>query len=301
MKDKIDDIKNLPKADVHNHLHLSGSQELFKQRYPTANINFPTSYNGLNGMIEFIYGHLNNIMTTDKDVVNFMEIAIESAIQDNVSLLEASVDIGLARFFNDSIENVIEEVKRLKEKYNPQIQFKPDFGVNKDLDLEKVYNYSTKCIDSGVFNGIDLYGQEAGKDLNPFIRIYDMAKDKGIKTKVHIGEFSDHTSIEKTILLLNPDEIQHGIRAVDSQKTMDMILERDIRLNICPSSNKALGAVADIETHPVRTLFDYGIKVTINTDDLILFNASVSDEYIKLINKNVFSLEEIDVIRINAF
>lgn len=301
MKTKIDNIKNLPKADVHNHLHLAGSQNLFKQRYPSANINFPKSYNGLNGMIEFIYGHLNNIMTTDKDVVNFMEIAIESAILDNITLLEASVDIGLARFFNNSIESVIEEVRRLKEKYKSQIQFNPDFGINKDLDLEKVYNYSKKCIDSGVFNGVDLYGQEADQDLNPFIRIYDLARYNGIKTKVHIGEFSDHTSIEKTILLLNPDEIQHGIRAVDSQKTMDMILERDIRLNICPTSNKALGAVAEIETHPVRTLFDYGIKVTINTDDLILFNASVSDEYIKLIKKNVFSLEEIEVIRNNAF
>ena len=293
-------IKALAKADVHSHLHLAGSQKRFAERYPDANIIFPNQFNGLSGMIDFIYGTLNKVMLTGEDVTNFMDIAIQSAIDDNIKLLEASVDAGLARFYDDSIEAVIDTVTRLKDTYKSQIDFKPDLGINKDLDLEKVYSDGVKCIESGVFSGIDLYGQEAGKDLNPFVRLYDMAKDHGLKTKVHIGEFSDYQTIENTIQLLKPHELQHGIRAIDSEKTMDLILQKNIRLNICPTSNLALGAVDQIERHPVRQLFDHGIKVTINTDDLILFNATITDEYLKLLQSQLFTFEEIVLLNNNA-
>ncbi|ARV09973.1 hypothetical protein BTO05_10115 [Winogradskyella sp. PC-19] len=291
----------LPKADVHSHLHLAGSQKRFKEKYPEANLTFPKSFDGLTGMIDFIYGHLNTIMVEGEDVINFMEIAIESAIDDNVTLLEASVDLNLSRFFDGKIEKVIEITKHLKEKYESQIDFKPELGINKDLEYEKVYNDGIKCIESGVFHSVDLYGQEVGKDLKPFVRFYDMAKDLGLKRKVHIGEFSDYESIDYTIKLLSPDELQHGLRAVDSERTMDSILENNIRLNICPTSNVLLGAVSNIEKHTIRQLFDHGIKVTVNTDDLILFDASVTDEFVKLAEAGIFTMEELHTIRKNGF
>ena len=294
-------ILKLPKADVHSHLHLAGSQARFNAAYPDAKVNFPQKYNGLPDMIDFIYGTLNKVMLTKDDVIQFMDIAIQSAIDDNVIYLEASVDVGLARFFDNSIEAVIDSVKGLKEKYKTKIDFKPDIGVNKDLDLDKVYSDGVKCLESNVFNGIDLYGKELGKDLKPFVRFYDIARDFGLKTKVHIGEFSDYHSVNDTIKLLNPDELQHGIRSADSDHTMDLILERDIRLNVCPTSNIMLGASKNLESYPIRKLYDHGVKLTVNTDDLILFNTTISDEFIKLINTNIFSYDEIKELNSNAF
>lgn len=296
-----DSFLKLPKADVHNHFHLGGSQEKLFKKYPKATIVFPKKFDGLVNMIDFIYNHLNLIMITKKDVVNFMEIAIESAIDDNITLLEASVDTNLARFFDDSIESVIFEVKRIKEKYKSNINFKPDIGINKDLPIDKVYKHAHACIESGVFNGIDIYGKEANQNLNPFKELFETSKKNHLKTKAHIGEFSDHKTINETILLLNPDELQHGINAVNSEKTMDLILERNIRLNICPQSNISLGAVANLKIHPIRKLFDKGIKVTVNTDDLILFNATVSDELYNLYINKIFSFDELEIIRKNAF
>lgn len=291
----------LPKADVHNHFHLGGSQNRLLEKYSSSTIEFPKKFDGLSGMIDFIYGHLNQLMIAKEDVINFMEIAIESAIDDNISLLEASVDTNLARFFDNSIEQVIVEIKRIKEKYKSKIDFKPDIGINKDLPLEKIYSYGNTCIESGVFNGIDIYGKEANQNLESFKELFDSARKNNIKTKAHIGEFSDYKSIEETIHLLNPDELQHGINAVTSEKTMDLILERDIRLNICPQSNISLGAVSNIKKHPIRKLFDKGIKVTVNTDDLILFNATVTEELYNLYNNNIFSFDELEIIRKNAF
>ena len=296
-----DAFLKLPKADVHNHFHLGGSQKKLLKKYPNTNIKFPEKYDGLVGMIDFIYGHLNQIMVTKEDVINFMEISIESSIEDNVTLLEASVDVGLARFFDDSIAQIIAEVKRIKEKYKSKIDFKPDIGINKDLPIEKVYAYGEACIFSDVFNGIDIYGKEANQNLKPFQELFKTAKKNNIKTKAHIGEFSDYKSINETINLLNPDELQHGINAVNSAKTIDLILERNIRLNVCPQSNLSLGTVKNITNHPIKKLFDKGIKVTVNTDDLILFNATVSDELFNLYTNNVFSFNEIETIRNNGF
>ena len=81
----------------------------------------------------------------------------------------------------------------------------------------------------------------------------------------------------------------------------DLILERNIRLNICPQSNIALGAVKNLEAHPLRKLFDKGIKVTVNTDDLILFNTTVTDELYNLYTNNIFSFDELEIIRKNGF
>jgi adenosine deaminase len=301
LKHTKDTFLKLPKADVHNHFHLGGSQKKLLQKYPNATIIFPKKYDGLVGMIDFIYGNLNKIMLTKEDVINFMELSIESSINDNITLLEASVDVGLARFFNDSIEQVILEVKRIKEHYKLQINFKPDIGINKDLPIEKVYAYGEACIFSGVFNGIDIYGKEANQNLTPFLELFKTAKKNKIKTKAHIGEFSDYKSINETITLLNPDELQHGINAIQSTKTIDLILERNIRLNICPQSNISLGTVKNITEHPIRKLFDKGIKVTVNTDDLILFNTTVTEELYNLYKNNVFSFDELEIIRKNGF
>lgn len=290
----------LPKADVHNHFHLGSSQKRFIEKYHPS-FSFPKNYNGLDGMVDFIYNHLNHCMKTKEDVINFMNMSIKSSIDDNVTYLEASVDVGLARFFNNSIEALINEVKRIKDYYKPKIDFRPDIGLNKDLPSEKAYSYSEICIESGVFNGIDIYGKEANKNLASFQELYKTAKKKKLKTKVHIGEFSDYKSIDEAIYLLNPNEIQHGINAIHSQKTIDLILERNIRLNICPKSNTALGAVKDINEHPIKILFDKGVKVSINTDDLVLFNATITDEFNDLYQHEIFSIEEINTIRENAF
>ena len=78
---------------------------------------------------------------------------------------------------------------------------------------------------------------------------------------------------------------------------MTFLLEVQIQLNVCPTSNVMLDAVPDLTSHPIRILFDNGVPVTINTDDLMIFGQSVSEEYRNLYRAGVFSAEELDSIR----
>ena len=111
-------IKNLPKGDVHNHLSLGVNRKSLEKYYSFSALRIPEYFNGLEGMIEYIDKEINKRMDTDKHVIKFMELAIADSIEDNVVLLEASIDINLVKYFNNGIEDLIEAVHLLKTMYD---------------------------------------------------------------------------------------------------------------------------------------------------------------------------------------
>jgi adenosine deaminase len=96
---------------------------------------------------------------------------------------------------------------------------------------------------------------------------------------------------------LELDEVQHGIAAADSPAVMRMLADNHIRLNVCPTSNVMLGRVDRLETHPIRKLYDAGVEVTVNTDDVLVFGNGVSEEFLGLYQAKVFDADELDAIR----
>ena len=79
---------------------------------------------------------------------------------------------------------------------------------------------------------------------------------------------------------------------------MKLVKERNIIFNVCPTSNLVLNYVKNIATHPIKQMVDFGLKVTIGTDDILLFDSDINDEYLKLYNNNVLSAEQLDKIRL---
>ena len=297
MNDLRNKLLQLPKRDVHNHLHLGGSMTRLLQRHPNTKLNIPTSYAGIEGMVDFIKTSVNRFLLTSQDVVFFMEMAIEQCLDDNVAYLESSIDIGLERFFENSIDGLIEaRVFPQKKNMRLKIDFRPEIGINKDYPVELAYMHAHKCMESELFHSVDLYGKEIDQDLSSYTNLYDTLKRNGLKTKVHIGEFSGPKTIEDGIRLLRPTEIQHGITAASSIETMQMILDHDIQLNICPQSNIMLGAVSHLNKHPIRSLYDFGITISINTDDHLLFNSSITDQLQLLIEQDQFSFDELKAV-----
>jgi adenosine deaminase len=86
----------------------------------------------------------------------------------------------------------------------------------------------------------------------------------------------------------------------ESTKVMEYLKEKHIRLNICPTSNIKLGRVKSYEEHPIRKLYLSGIDVTINSDDILIFDSDVSKEYLRLYQSKALTAEQLDKIRING-
>lgn len=78
---------------------------------------------------------------------------------------------------------------------------------------------------------------------------------------------------------------------------MNWLSKNKIQLNVCPTSNVMLRVVESYSVHPIRKLYDNGIPVTINTDDMLIFNQSVSQEYLNLFKSGLMNAEELDNIR----
>ena len=100
--------------------------------------------------------------------------------------------------------------------------------------------------------------------------------------------------------VLNLDEVHHGINASGSEEVMRFLADNRIQLNVCPSSNVMLGYASDYKDHPIRLLYENGVRVTINTDDLLIFDSSIENEYLLLYQSGTLNAEQLNEIRKNG-
>lgn len=96
---------------------------------------------------------------------------------------------------------------------------------------------------------------------------------------------------------LELDEVQHGIAAAQDGSVVRFLADHQIRLNITPSSNILLGRVPAMSAHPIGLLYRSGVDVTVNSDDVLIFDSDVSKEYLRLYESGCLSAEELDSIR----
>ncbi len=81
---------------------------------------------------------------------------------------------------------------------------------------------------------------------------------------------------------------------------MRFLADNRIQLNVCPSSNVMLGYATGYKDHPIKILYENGVKVTINTDDLLIFDSSIENEYLLLYRAGTLSAGQLDEIRKNG-
>ena len=118
--------------------------------------------------------------------------------------------------------------------------------------------------------------------------------------KAHVGEWGTAQDIVAAVKALHLDEVQHGIAAVHNESVVDFLRENKIRLNITPSSNVMLGRVPDMAHHPIARLYRSGVDVTVNSDDVLIFDSDMSKEYLRLYQSGGLTAEELDDIRVKG-
>ena len=119
----------------------------------------------------------------------------------------------------------------------------------------------------------------AGRTGARFAEAFRRAGAAGLRRTVHAGESSGPEGVRDAIELLGADRIDHGVRAIEDSELVGLLVDRQIPLGICPTSNLTLGVYASIEDHPIDRLRRAGVAVSINTDDPVLLGASLVGEY----------------------
>ena len=127
--------------------------------------------------------------------------------------------------------------------------------------------------------GVDLADSERDFPLQEFVPPIMKAKEAGLKVTIHSGEDSPASFVKETIELAGPDRIGHGIHSIEDMSVIELLKERGITLEVNPWSNYLTSAVQKIEEHPLKQLFDLGVKVTINSDDPEVLETNLNNEY----------------------
>ena len=127
--------------------------------------------------------------------------------------------------------------------------------------------------------GVDLADGEAEHPIQDFVRPMLRAKEAGLKVTVHSGEDTPVSAVVETIRAVNPDRIGHGTHTIDDRPAVELVKECGVTLEMCLWSNYLTRSVRRIEDHPLKRLFDQGVKVTINSDDPELLDTNLNNEY----------------------
>lgn len=127
--------------------------------------------------------------------------------------------------------------------------------------------------------GIDLADSEIDFPVREFVPHVRRAREAGLKVTVHTGEDTPASFVVDTIHAMKPDRIGHGIHIIEDMAAVDLVRERGITLEVNPWSNYLTSSVRRIEEHPLKKLFDLGVRVTINSDDPEVLETNLNNEY----------------------
>lgn len=148
---------------------------------------------------------------------------------------------------------------------------------------------------------VDLADGELFYPMSNFVKPILKAKESGLKVTIHTGEDTPASAVWETINAFQPDRIGHGIHSIEDNKVVELIKERNITLEVNPWSNYLTNSVRTIEAHPLKKLFDLGVRVTINSDDPEVLETNVNNEYRIAHEVLGMSMDEIAVCNRYAF
>jgi adenosine deaminase len=145
--------------------------------------------------------------------------------------------------------------------------------------------------------GLDLAGDEAGYSLAEHIPMFRAAAERGVPVTAHAGEATGAESVRAVVAELGVRRVGHGVRAIEDPRVIDLLLENNVHLEVCPSCNIQIDVFDAYEGHPIDRLVRRGVSVGVNTDARGPTDLTLTQEYERL--HNVFGWDEAEFRRAN--
>jgi adenosine deaminase len=172
---------------------------------------------------------------------------------------------------------------------------------------QEIAELAVRYRDSGVV-GFDIAGAEAGFPPTRHLDAFEYLQRENFHFTIHAGEAFGLPSIWQAIQWCGADRLGHGVRIVDDITGSDPVLgrlaayvrDKRIPLELCPSSNVQTGAAASIAEHPIGLLHDLRFRVTVNTDNRLMSETSLSREFLHLAAAFGWDLGDMRWATINA-
>src|SRR3954462_10334705 len=288
-------FRALPKTDLHVHLDGSLRLETILELGRQYGVELPAiDVPGLNAaigcgrnfgsLVEYLRGFdiTLRVMQTEEALERIAFELAEDAHRENVHYMEVRYAPLLHTRRGLKLTKVVEAVlmglRRARNTYG--IKANVIICGIRNISAESSYGMAELAVaykNRGVV-GFDLAGAEADYPAKTHRAAFDLVRANNINCTIHAGEAYGPESIAQAIHICGAHRIGHGCRLGENGDLLRYVNDHHIPLECCPSSNVQTGAVKTLRGHPLKRYFDLGLRVTINTDNRLITDTTVSKE-----------------------
>jgi adenosine deaminase len=311
-------LKALPKTDLHCHLDGSMRLKTILELAQAQKVKLPAETE--DGLARAI--HMGEICKSLEDYLVAFDVTL-SVLQTEEGLYRSAYEL--------AVDAAAENVRYLEVRYSPALHqqkgmrmttvidavldglrhAKRETGIKcgvivcgiRHMSPQTSVRLAELCVaykNRGVI-GFDLAGAEVNFPAKDHKDAFQLILKNNVNCTAHAGEAYGPESIAQAIHFLGAHRIGHGTRLREDGDLLNYINDHRIPLEVCPSSNVQTGACADLKTHPLKFYFDYGIRVTINTDNRLITDTTVTKEYWLAHQELGLSLEDLTTIVVSGF
>ena len=311
-------LRALPKTDLHCHLDGSMRLKTILSLAHEQKVKLPAETE--DGLARAI--HMGEVCKSLEDYLVAFDVTL-SVLQTADALYRAAYEL--------AIDAAAENVKYLEVRYSPALHqqkglkmttivdsvleglrtAKRETGIKCGLIVCGIRHMSPQtsvrlaelCVaykNRGVI-AFDLAGAEVNFPAKDHKDAFQLILKNNVNCTAHAGEAYGPESISQAIHFLGAHRIGHGTRLREDGDLLNYINDHRIPLEVCPTSNVQTGAVADLKSHPLKFYFDYGLRVTINTDNRLITDTTVTREYWSAHQEMGLSLEDLTTIIVSGF
>ena len=287
---------DIPKTEIHCHLEGAIRTQTILDISNEYNLHLPTydvieldkhvkvydQMRNLEAVLE-AFAIFQNSITSPEVLERIAWELFEDSAKQNIKLFEVRFSPDWAfHGHNLDWDACLEGLVRAKER--AEKQFDMAIGYIAITSRSMGPDSCVKTVDWSIRHkehilAIDLADSERDFPLREFLPSVKKAQEAGLHVTIHTGEDTPASFVKEVIELASPDRIGHGIHSIEDMQVVELIKERGITLEVNPWSNYLTNSVRAIEAHPLKKLFDLGVKVTINSDDPAYFGAYIGDNY----------------------
>ena len=310
-------LLTLPKIELHCHLDGSLRPETiidiakkegieipsFDRNEIQREITAPSECKSLNEYLK-AFAIPNLVMQSKESLRRITFELLEDAAQENVKYMEVRFAplLHTARELavEEIIQSVIDGINDAEEKYD--IKGNLILSCMRTMPVDRVFDVVEKgkeFLGRGVV-GIDLCASEDEGFCEKFIEPIALAREYGYRVTIHAGETGIGKNVLDAVELLGAERIGHGVFIKDCVEAYKIVKEREVTLEMCPTSNVQTKAVNSFNEHPIYDFYKDGIKVTVSTDNRTVSDTNMTKEFSILFKEFNITYEDYKQIYSNS-
>jgi adenosine deaminase len=312
-EDLLNLAERMPKAELHLHIEGTLEPEMTFQladrndvRLPYPSVDALRAAYAFKNLQEFlnVYYSGMSVLRTEEDFYDLTWAYLQRVHRDHVVHAEIFFDPQAHLERGVPLGAQIGGIRQALQDGSRQLGISSKLILSFLRHLPEAHAFETLRLAQPFLDQLDGFGldsSEVGHPPEKFARVFARCRELGFKITVHAGEEGPPGYVSQALDLMNVDRIDHGNHSLDDAALVQRLTDEGKTLTVCPLSNLKLCVVKAMDQHPILTMLNQRLKVTVNSDDPAYFGGYINDNYRALIEHLPVTRQHLHDLARNAF